>query len=105
MKNNNLIVRSAGMMQKRVRYVNDILTNTGQILGYNEFDEEYPLAIHFVNFYAMMHSIPRDYLNGHKRKLNEREMKQCLIQNLLQRKQCSGWEYTNEVCGLLFQRT
>ena len=34
----------------------------------------YPIALNFVDFYGMMHSIPRDWLQGHKRKLNEREM-------------------------------
>ena len=89
----NLIIRSAEMIEKGVRYVNDILTNTGQLLGYNEFKERYPIAINFVDFYGMMHSTPRDWLKGHKGKLNESEMNQCLLQNLLQQKQFSKWAY------------
>ena len=60
MKKNNLIIRSSEMVQKGVSYVYAILTNTGQLLGYNEFKETYQIAINFVNFYCMMHSIPRD---------------------------------------------
>ena len=90
MKNKNLIIRSAEMMQKGGRYVNDILTNTGQLLGYNEFKETYPIAINFVDFYGVMHSIPRGLLKGHRIKLNESEMNQCLFQN---HKQKSNWAY------------
>ena len=93
MKNKNLLIRSAEVMQKGVRYVNDILTNTGQLLGFNEFKETYPIAINFVDFYGMMHSIPREWLKGHKSKLNESEMNQRLLQNLLQQKQVSKWAY------------
>ena len=93
MKNKNLIIRSAEMMQKGVRYVKDIFTNTGLLLGYNDFKETCPIAINFVYFYGMMHSIPRDWLKVHKRKLNEIEMNKCLLQNLLQQKQVSKWAY------------
>ena len=55
--------------------------------------ETYPNTINFVGFYGMMHSIPRDWLKGHKRKLNESEVNQCLLQNLLQQKQVSKWAY------------
>ena len=93
MKNKNLLIRSAETMQIGVRYVNDILTNTGKLLGYNEFMETYPIAINFVDFYGMMHSIPRDWLKGHKRKVNESEVNQWLLLNLLQQKHVSKWAY------------
>ena len=78
------------MMQKGVGYLNDFLTNTGQLLGHNQFKETYSIAINFVDFYGMMHSIPRDWLKGHKGKLNENKMNQCLLQNLLQQKKLAN---------------
>ena len=59
MKNTNLDRRSRELMQKGVVYVNDMLTNIGRLLGYYDFMETYHIAINFVDFYGMTHSIPR----------------------------------------------
>ena len=44
MKNKNIFIRSAEVMQQGIRHVNGILTNTGQLLGYNECKETYSIA-------------------------------------------------------------
>ena len=79
MKNQNIFIRSAEVMQQGITHVNDILTNTGQLLGYNEFKETYSIAKKIVDFYGIRHSFPRDWLKGHRRKLNDSEMKPVFI--------------------------
>ena len=79
-------------MHKGVLHVNDVLTNTRQLLGYYDFMKTYHIEI---NFYGMTHSTPRDWVKSNKRKLKVSEMKQCLLQKLLQQRQCSKWVYKN----------
>ena len=64
-----------------------MLTITGQLLGNCDFMETYHIAIIFVNFYGMTYSIPRDWVKGNEREPKESEIKQCLLQTLLQQKQ------------------
>ena len=59
--------------------------------------ETYHIAINFVDFYGMTHSIPRDWVKGKESKLKESEIKQCLLQTLLQQKQRGKWVCKNEV--------
>ena len=40
-------------------YINDLLTGMGEFMGYENFQEIYNLKINFVDFYSLMHSIPR----------------------------------------------
>ena len=58
------------------------------------------IAINFVDFYGMMHSILRNWLKGYKRKVNESEINQCLLQNLLLQKQGSKWAYKKNALNL-----
>ena len=44
MKNKNLDMLSRKLMHKGVGYANDMLTNTGQLLGYYDFIETYHIA-------------------------------------------------------------
>ena len=68
MKNKNLDKRSREPIYKGIVYVDDMLTNTGQLLGYYDFNKTYHIAINFVDFYGMTHSIPRDWVKSDERR-------------------------------------
>ena len=93
MTNPNLNSRSTEMISKGVAYVNDLLSQSGVCLGYNDFREKYQIKINFVDFYSLTHSIPRQWLENCKTKLNECDMKQIFLQNFLQQKHTSKWVY------------
>ena len=93
MTNPNLNSRSTAMISKGVAYVNDLLSHSGDRLGYHDFMEKYQIKINFVDFYSLTHSIPRHWLKNCKRKLNEGDMKQNFLQNFVQQKHTSKWVY------------
>ena len=93
MKNKNLTSRATGMVEKGLVYVNDLLSDTGNLLGYMDFIETFQIRINFVDYYSLTHSIPRQWLANCKRKLNHIEVKQGLLNSLLQQKK-------NEPMGL-----
>ena len=93
MKIKNLDRRSRELMHKGVVYVNDMLPNTGQLLSYYEFIETYDMAINFIDFYGMTDEIPIQWMKCNEGKLKDCQMKQSLLQTLLQQKHCSKWAY------------
>ena len=62
MTNPNLNSSSTKMILKGIAYVNDILSQSGDCLGYYDFIERYQFKINFVDFYSLTHSIPRHWL-------------------------------------------
>ena len=71
MTNPNLSSRSTELISKGIAYVNDILSNSGDRLGYYDFMERYQIKINFVDFYSLTHSIPSHWLKSGKTQLNE----------------------------------
>ena len=59
LKNNNIFMKKTELEKKGLVYINDLLTDMGELMGYNNFQEIYNLKINFVDFYSLMHSIPR----------------------------------------------
>ena len=104
MKNNNLDRRKKEMINKGIIHVNDLLTEIGQLFGYNEFMEKYNIQLNFVDFYSLTHSVPRHWLIGFKTKLNKYEMKQCLLEKLLQQKHPSKWAYKKITSSINYSR-
>ena len=92
-KNSNLDRKASEMISKGVIHVNDLFTNTGQLIGYYDFMETFNIELNFVDFYSMTHAIPRQWLKGQERKLNPHEIKQCLLNKLVQEKRVSKWAY------------
>ena len=80
MTNPNLNSRSTKMISKGIAYVNDLLSHSGDCLGYYDFMERYHIKINFVDLCSLTHSIPRHWLKNGKTKLNECNMKQSLQQ-------------------------
>ena len=42
-------------------FINDLLTDMGEFMGYDNFQETYNLNMNFVDFYSLMHSNPRPW--------------------------------------------
>ena len=93
MKNSNLRRRAKEMISKGVIHINDMLSNTGQTLGYYDFMEKYNIQLNFVDFYSLTHVIPRNWLRGFNATLNQREMEQGWLAKLVQQKYPSKWVY------------
>ena len=78
--NTNLIKRSWELQNVGIKYLNDVISPTGGLLGYDEFIRTFNLQMNFVDFYSLMHSIPRKWKGG----LNERLHKTCIHQEVLE---------------------
>ena len=52
MTNPNLNSRSIQIISKGVAYVNELLSHSGDRLGYHDFTERYQIKINFVDFYG-----------------------------------------------------
>ena len=46
-------------IEKRIWYINDILTPDGKTFGFEEFKKYYNIKINFMDFFSITHSIPR----------------------------------------------
>ena len=75
MTNPNLSNRSTELISKGIAYVNDLLSNSGDRLGYYDFIERYQIKINFVDFYSLTHSLPSHWLKSGKTQQKEGEMK------------------------------
>ena len=73
MKNDNLKARKDDLIQQGISYVNDLLSDNGEKLGYQEFATKYRVNLNFVDFYSLVHSIPRIWLNGKNSKLDRKK--------------------------------
>ena len=72
--NQNLISRKYEFEQKGILYINDILTNTGNLYGYEEFTVFYNVNINFLDFYSLMHSVPRNWRMNYTNQLVHRHL-------------------------------
>ena len=88
------------MISKGIIHVNDLWTETRQLFGYNGFMEKYNIQLNFVDFY----SVPRHWLTDFKTKLNKCEMKQCLLERLVQQKHPSKWVYKKITSSIKYSR-
>ena len=61
LQNNNIIMKKTELEKKGLVYINDLLTDMSELMGYENFQEIYNLKINFVDFYSLMHSIPRPW--------------------------------------------
>ena len=72
-------------------YINDLLTDMGELMGYDNFQETYFLNINFVDFYSLMHSIPRPWkteILQQKYKIIGQVTQTCLEETLTMKKVC-----------------
>ena len=58
MKNKNLCARKSEMIQKGVIYINDLIKEEGKFMEIEEFKEMYNVKVNFLDYNALIHSIP-----------------------------------------------
>ena len=91
LQNNNIIMKKTELEKKGLVYINDLLTDMGELMGYKNFQEIYNLKINFVDFYSLMHSIPRPWkteILQQKNKIIGQVTQTCLEEILNMKKVC-----------------
>ena len=97
MKNVNLIARKEDLIKQGITYINDLLSANGDRLGYQEFITRYKVKLNFVDFYGLVHSIPKKWLNSITSRLEKEKVFQPLIQTLCAQKYVTKWAYQKRV--------
>ena len=91
LQNNNIIMKKTELEKKGLVYINDLLTDMGELMGYENFQEINNLKINFVDFYSLMHSIPRPWkteILQQKNKIIGQVTQTCLEEILNMKKVC-----------------
>ena len=84
-------MKKTELEKKGLVYINDLLTDMGELMGYDNFQEIYNLKINFVDFYSLMHSIPRPWkmeILQQKNKIIGQVTQTCLEEILNMKKVC-----------------
>ena len=95
---NSLQIKNV-LINKGLVYINDILTDSGNVYGYEQFCQKFQVNITFINFYSLTHSIPRNWkriICNENMKLDSGSLLQmCNILNM--RSVCQGvyWSFIN----------
>ena len=69
MVNENINNRISEFQNKGIHTVNDLLDENGSRLGFIDFQNQYNIAINFVDFYSLTHSVPREWILNWQTKL------------------------------------
>ena len=57
----NLILLRPKLQNKGVYYINDLLDQSGNLMGYSSFKKNFEMNLNFVDFYSLTHAIPRSW--------------------------------------------
>ena len=57
----NLILKKKELQKQGINYINNLLDESGNILGYLDFVQKFNIRINFVDFYSLIHSLPRPW--------------------------------------------
>ena len=83
-KNTNLLKLRGTFERCNIHYINDLLSERGEIYGYEEICTLLNKQLNFVNYYSLKRSIPkRKWRSGLKDKLHKNEIEQQTLTNLL----------------------
>ena len=69
-----------------MRYINDILDDTGEIMEFATFTSKFDIKTNFVDFYSLTHCLPRDWraaLTESNQKLDSQNISQTVVTNIL----------------------
>ena len=61
LNNDNLLMKRSSFEAEGLIYFNDLFDANGNLYGYENFVNSFAVNINFVDFYSLMHSIPRNY--------------------------------------------
>ena len=100
LKNKNLLCYKQEFEEKSITLINNVLDNTFILMGYDTFKRTFDLKINFVDYYSLIHSIPRSYriiLSTNKKTEGGETVQQVYAKLLIMKKVCrhSYWTLTN----------
>ena len=82
-KNNNLIKRSQEFQDNGIKHLNDLISPSGGLFGYEDFFRTFNLQINFVDFYSLLHSIPTKWKGQLQERLDTSFVHQDILEQLL----------------------
>ena len=71
------------MIRNGLIYINDILKEDGDLIGYEDFKSIYNVYVNFMDFYNLIHSIPRIWRMGFHQKLPNKLVHQNVLETLI----------------------
>ena len=94
--NNNLLQIKNILVNRGLIYLNDILTDSGHFLGYEDFCQKFQVNITFIDFYSLTHSIPGNWkrsISMENTKLGSGSLMQKCMINILNKMSICQWVY------------
>ena len=99
--NSNLLQMKNVLTNKGLVYINDILSDSGNMYGYEQFCQKFQVNLTFIDFYSLTHSIPRSWkgtiLKENIKLDSESLLQKCMFNILNMRSVCWGvyWSFSN----------
>ena len=101
--NTNITTRKLEFQSRNINILNDLLHESGRVMGFEDFKSTFDLNINFVDFYSLTHCLPRSWREDIVRnsvKLRGNEISQPVVTDLLQMKKCckgTYWKFIDTV--------
>ena len=102
--NSNLTKEIPRLVNKGIRHISDLLSNTEGLYGYQEFKQTYNVDLNFVDFYSLTHQIPRKWGLSSARKINKESVKQKVLEDILIVTKVCKFVYHKMIGALEFER-
>ena len=93
-RNKNLVKRSQELQHKGITHLNDLISPSGGLFGYEEFVRKFNLKLNFVDFYSLIHSIPRKWREQLQEKLDTNVVCQDVLESVMK---------MHKVCGVTYR--
>ena len=78
-----MVKRSQKLQHKGITHLNDLISPSGGLFGYEEFVRKFNLKLNFVDFYSLIHSIPRKWREQLQEKLDTNAVQQDVLESVL----------------------
>ena len=78
-----------------VLYINDLIMENSAFYSYMDFKQKYKLHINFLDFYSLMHSIPRQWDLSTSAKLKPSKVKQNILEKVIVAPKVCKFVYQN----------
>ena len=92
--NSNFLQMKNVLINKGLVYINDILMDSGNMYGYEQFCQKFQVDLTFIVFYSLTHSIPRSWkriiLNENIKLDSGSLLQKCIFNILNMRSVCWG---------------
>ena len=82
----NLIAKKRDLQERGIQYINNLLDESGRLFGYLDFVQQFNVSLNFVEFYSLIHSLPRQWrmeISEETKKLHQLNLSQKVLEDLL----------------------